>query len=92
MRYCVRLDAFRLLAGYTELIDDLPGLKVLTPFCRNRVNAFAWREARKISGKLYTVNVTRLDDVDIGELIVRLSPISMDGTIISSRRAETHHP
>jgi hypothetical protein len=65
----VRPDAFRLLAGETDLKDYQPD-SIHHLFCRHcSVRPFAWGENPALGGKFYAVRVYCLDGVDVEELI-----------------------
>ena len=67
----IKPEAFRLLRGEAELTDYQFGSNSLHYlFCKHcGVSSFGWGNIPEIGGKLYAVNVTCLDDVDIDELV-----------------------
>ena len=87
-------DAFRLLAGETELADYQFGTRHIHHlFCRHcGVHSFAWGESVELGGKLYTINLGCLDEADLNELVN--APVTyFDGRHdnFKSPPAETRH-
>jgi hypothetical protein len=66
----VKPDAFRLLAGETELVTYEHGHKVSKRyFCRTcGMHAFARGHLEVLGGAFVSINVNCLDDVDVGKL------------------------
>jgi hypothetical protein len=90
----VKPDAFRLLAGESDLTDYQFGIKRIHHlFCRHcGVHSFGWADAPESGGKTYAVNVNCLNDVDSDELVK--APITfVDGRNDNwqSPPAETRH-
>jgi hypothetical protein len=90
----VKPDAFRMLAGESELTDYQFGKKNIHHlFCRHcGIHSFAWSNTPDLGGKMYVVNVLCLDDIDIDELV--RAPVTLcDGRNDSwqSPPAETRH-
>jgi hypothetical protein len=74
----IQPDAFRLLTGYTDLIEYQFNTKHIHHlFCKHcGVRSFGWGE--DAAGKFYAIHVTCLDDVELGELVT--APITyIDG-------------
>ena len=65
----VKPEAFRLVAGETELVDYRPD-RIHHLFCKHcGVRPFAWGEDQSLGGKFYAIRVYCLDDVDVDELM-----------------------
>ncbi|MEZ4600520.1 MAG: GFA family protein [Syntrophotaleaceae bacterium] len=64
-------EDFRLLEGEGDLADYQFGAKNIHHlFCRNcGVHPFGWGIIPDLGGKVYAVNVTCLDDLDVKELV-----------------------
>ena len=67
----VKPDAFRLLAGESELTDYQYGKKTAHHlFCRRcGVGSFEWGKDENLGGTFYAVKVTCLDDATVDELV-----------------------
>ena len=67
----VKPDAFRLLAGESELTDYQCGKKTSHHlFCRRcGVSSFEWGKDENLGGKFYAVKVACLDDATVDELV-----------------------
>lgn len=76
----IQPDAFRLLAGATELTEYQFNTKNIHHlFCKYcGVRSFGWGEDSESGNKFYAIHVTCLDDVDIDELM-RIPITYMDG-------------
>jgi hypothetical protein len=90
----VKPDAFRLLAGESDLTDYQFGIKRIHHlFCRHcGVHSFGWADAPESGGKTYAVNVNCLNEADSDELVK--APITfVDGRNDNwqSPPAETRH-